>query len=394
MRRLVRPFGEGDIVRDPGFELSPSVEARRGGSEIIDELAGEWRELCERAQAGQPFYRPEWTKAYLHAFAPRAKLLVITARVAGSLRAVLPLVEEHGFFLGMPVVRLRGAANAHSCRFDMVQGAGAGAGAVLSAVWRFLEEMPGWDLIELPNVPAAGAIEALAELARANGFPVGRHGSMCCPYIPLAGLTDRDSLLLRTSANFRSNVRRKSRQLKARGELAPRLVTDASPEALQSFYDLERSGWKGKKGTAIDCHERTRRFYDEIAINAERFGYLSLWFLDFNGRPIAAQFGVTYAGRYFMPKLAFDEEFRQYGPGHLLIYEILRACVERGISEYDFTGPWAEYKAKWTSAGRPHSTFWIFRRSAWGRTLYTMKFKVEAGLKQTLRPWVRALEAK
>lgn len=394
MRPLVRPFGEGDIIRDPGFELSPRVEARRDGPQIVDELAVEWRELCEKAEVPEPFYRPEWTAAYLHAFAPRSKLLVITARVAGTLRAVLPLVEEHGLFLGMPVVRLRAAANAHTCRFDMAQRASAGTGAVLNAVWRFLEEAPGWDLIELSDVPAAGAIEALVELARANGFPVGRRESMCCPYIPLAGLSDGDSLLLRTSANFRSNIRRKSRQLKARGELALRLVTDANPRALQSFYDLERSGWKGKKGTAIDCDKRTRRFYDEIAINGERFGYLSLWFLDFNGRPIAAQFGVTYAGRYFMPKVAFDEEFRQYGPGHLMIYEILRACVKRGISEYDFTGPWAEYKAKWTPVGRPHFTFWIFRRSAWGRALYAMKFKVEAGLKQNLRPWIHPFEPK
>jgi CelD/BcsL family acetyltransferase involved in cellulose biosynthesis len=115
---------------------------------------------------------------------------------------------------------------------------------------------------------------------------------------------------------------------------------------------------------------------------------LRLVFLDFDGHTIAAQFGITQGGRYFMPKLAFDENYRQYGPGHLLIHAIMRDCAENGLAEYDFTGPWAEYKAKWTSSSRVHSTVTIFRKGFQGWSLHAAKFKMEAGVKDMLRPLV------
>ena len=93
-----------------------------------------------------------------------------------------------------------------------------------------------------------------------------------------------------------------------------------------------------------------------------------------------------------MPKLGIDENYRKCGPGHLLIYEIMRDCVQNGISEYDFTGPWAEYKAKWTSTNRPHFTQRIFHKSLRGRLLHRL-FKMEANARKTVRRLLRSSKA-
>jgi CelD/BcsL family acetyltransferase involved in cellulose biosynthesis len=375
------------LLAAPSFRVS----AETGGVEVIESLAVEWRRLCEEGHCDEPFYRPEWIAAYIRAFAPQAKVVVITARVEGELKAVLPLIEERALFCGIPVKKLRCAANVHSCRFDIVCVRDGEGEAAVRAIWKFLAEHSGWDVIQLSDVPEGGALNVLADSARLGGFPVERKVSMCSPYLPLTGLDEtKDPLVLQSSANFRSIVRRRERQLKAQGDVLLRRVTKADAEMLQSFYDLEGSGWKGKEGTAIACSEQTRQFYDEIARNGERFGYLSLFFLDFNGHPVAAQFGLTHAGRYFMPKLAIDESYRKSGPGHLLIHEIMRDCVENGICEFDFTGPWAEYKAKWTSINRSHFTLMIFRKNITGRILHILKFKMEANAKKILRRWLRA----
>src|SRR5439155_14728443 len=118
--------------------------------------------------------------------------------------------------------------------------------------------------------------------------------------VPLSGIAlGKDPLFLQNSANLRSSIRRKNLQLKSQGELVLRRLPAADPNALRAFYDLEGGGWKGREGTAIQCDPRTRQFYDEIARCGERFDYLSLYFLEFNGQPIAGQFGLTYKGRYF-----------------------------------------------------------------------------------------------
>jgi CelD/BcsL family acetyltransferase involved in cellulose biosynthesis len=359
----------------------------KGGVDALEELAPDWRLLSDRSAVREPFYRPEWAIAHMHAFSPNAQVAIATAESGSELKAVLPLVEERCFFYGVPVRKFRGAANVHSCRFDMVRADGADGEAAAGSIWRALKDMPGWDLIELPDVPEGGALEELIEVARRENYPVARRESMHSPYIPLDGLQGDDApWLTRTSANFRSTVRRTKRQLSELGNVALHRITSADPERLQSFYELERSGWKGQKGTAIACDERTRHFYDEIAGQAEKFKYLSLFFLELDGKPIAAQFGITYGGRYFMPKMAFDERYRRFGPGHLLIHEILNDCVQRGLFEYDFTGPAAEYKGKWSPAQRTHSTFWIFQKGVSGRVLHAMKFKWETRLKDFLRP--------
>jgi CelD/BcsL family acetyltransferase involved in cellulose biosynthesis len=372
---------------------SASVSAQAGGVEVVESVAEEWRRLCEEGRCDEPFYRPEWVAAYIRAFARRAKVVVVTARVEGQLKAVLPLIEEVSLFCGIPVKKLRSAANVHSCRFDMVCAPGAEGEAAVRAIWKFLAERSSWDVMQLCSVPEGGVLNFFAETAGLDGFPTERDVSMRSPYLPLTGLDEtKDPLVLQSSANFRSIVRRRERQLKAQGNVFLRRVTKADSQMLQSFYDLERSGWKGKEGTAIACSEQTRQFYDEIALIGERFGYLSLFFLEFEGHPIAAQFGITHAGRYFMPKLAIDENYRKQGPGHLLIHEIMRNCVENGIYEYDFTGPWAEYKAKWTSINRSHFTLWIFRKSLGGRLLHVL-FKMEAKARKILR-WLRAWRTK
>src|SRR5438445_1696284 len=108
------PTKQGTAVVDPPPEApeiagpqAPLAEVQTGGVELIDALAEEWRELCEEEPNDQPFCRPEWVCAYLRAFAPRAKLVLITARVDGRLRAVLSLIEERGFLCGLPVRKLR-----------------------------------------------------------------------------------------------------------------------------------------------------------------------------------------------------------------------------------------------------------------------------------------------
>ena len=365
---------------------APTVASEEGGVDVIDRLAEEWRRLCDEGPGDEPFYRPEWIRAYVRAFEPAKRLMVITARVGGRLEAVLPLIRERALWCGLPVTRLRAAANCHSCRFDAVQGAGIEGEAAVLAIWNFLKRLPGWDVLQFCDVPQSGALERLCEAARLDGFLTGRGESKGSPYIPLSGFSsDEEPWRSNSSANFRSSMRKRIRRLSARGPLRLLRIETADPHFMQLFYDLEKAGWKGNGGTAIACHQNTRTFYDEIAQNADRFKYLSLYFLEVNGQMIAANLGLSRHGRYFSLKLAMNENYREFGPGHLMINAGLADCVRRGLDEFDFTGPWAEYERTWTSHLRPHFWFWVFRRGAYGRVLHTVRFQARACVKKMLR---------
>jgi CelD/BcsL family acetyltransferase involved in cellulose biosynthesis len=361
----------------------PVVKAMEGGIEIIDGLAEEWRQLCLEGPSDQPFYRPEWIAANVRAFAPKAKLLVVTARVDGRLRAVLPLIYERTLFCGLPVRRLRGAASWGSLRFDLIRGCGEEGDSATLAIWEYLKTSKGWDVVELPDVPQGGAAEQLLGLAQKDHFAVGRWESKRSAYMLLTGLGDgKNPWLSCTSAKFRQNMRYQLRKAEAKGPLRLIRLEGATPDALARFYDLEASGWKGREGTAIACKPRNRRFFDEVAQVAGRFGYLCLHFLEAGGDTLAASFGLVYGSKYFALKWAYNESYDKCGPGHLLINAIIGDCVQRQLTEFDFMGERFEYETKWTSEVRSHSYLYVFRSSLYGRVLHAVKFSIVPSLKK------------
>ena len=365
------------------FSGPPLTQSLTGGVELIDRLGDEWRSLCAEGPSADPFFRPGWIGAYLRAFEPRAKLRIVVVRTDGRARLILPLIEERSTLRGFPVRKLRAAAGVHSCRFDAIVGHGDPE-PWIRAAWSHLQETGGWDVVELCDVPEGGAASRLVERAAKDGHPTGAWESMRTPYVRLSGAKDVEEILKRTGSHFRANLRRRRRRLEEKGALTLRRTDRADPAELARFYELERMGWKGDRGTAIACDARTRRFYDEIAGWAAQEGILSLRALELDGSAIAMHYGLTSGGRYLLPKPAYDPTLSSCSPGQILLHDVLRDGIEQGLSEFDFLGPWMEWKADWTQDVRPHHWLYVFRRGALGRALHAAKFRLPK-LKEALR---------
>ena len=365
--------------------LVPTVEAKQGGTELVEQLALEWRFLCQENSADEPFYQPEWIAAYTRAYLPSGSLLLLTARTGGQLSAVLPLMKGRVSVSGIPVRRLRGAYRPYTCRFDLSRRDGPLGDLAVNALWTFLKDLPDWDVLEFPDVPQGGALEDLLRLAEADGFPTGRLPSMNSPYVPLSGWDGREDYFLRqVNSRFASTFRRRKRKLTEQGPLVLRSSSNADPDLLRRFFDMEASGWKGHQGTAIRNDQRYRQFYEEVARGLARFGYLRLHFLEHRGKMIAGHFGLTYRRRHSTPKGARDEEYDRYGPGHLLVELVLRNCAEQGLAEFDFLCEDDPWKLSWTSQVRPHAHLYIFRKNLHGRLAHLAKFKFKPVLRAFL----------
>jgi CelD/BcsL family acetyltransferase involved in cellulose biosynthesis len=363
----------------------------RGNADLVEQHAGAWIELSKRTPGDAPFFRPEWIAAYLRAFEPDANLLLATADSDQGLQAILPLVEKESVFCGFPVRVLRGAANEHSCRFDLVRSSGEEGGLAVRAIWDALKACPEWDLIELPYVPENGSAEQLLDEATRDGFLVGQYESYTSPYVTLSDRSSVDELPV--SAHFRRNLHRRWRKARENSEVGLKRVDCADPAMLKTFFDLEAAGWKGKEGTAIACSEPTRNFYNEIARVASACGYFSLYLLQFGEIAVAGHFGLSFGQRYYSPKVAYNEAFSEFGPGHLMVDAILRDVHSRDFREFDFLGPWMDWKGEWARAGRIHYSCYIFRPGLFGQSLHAAKLRLFPALRRIapLRRIVRAV---
>jgi CelD/BcsL family acetyltransferase involved in cellulose biosynthesis len=350
------------------------VSARRGGLEIIDDLAAEWRDLCDLAASDQPFYRPEFIRAHIRNMIPGAKVVLITARLGNRLQLVLPLVEEVGRFGKVPVRKLRAPVDLNCGRFDAIRLSGTEGDDAIRETWNYLKRSDDWDVLQLVYTPEKSACCRLEEKARADGFLTFQLPESWNPVIPIP--TDNDLLeRMPPNSKLRSQLRQIRNRLADQGPLQFYRVTVADRLTLDRFFDLEASGWKGRNKSAVNCDPATRSFFDELAESATRFGYFSIYMMELKGQLIAAHFALVYHGCCYSPVVAYDESFRQFAPGHLIVSELLQDCARRGIHTYDITGKDQEWKMKWTDRRLSIRHLFLFKGPR-GRLAYVMGVRV------------------
>lgn len=351
----------------------------------FDSLADEWDALVERCGGGI-LYRHGFLRIWREHFAPTGTLRVLTQRTPdGCLTAVLPLLLRHTRIYGIPVRELSAMANVHSGRFDLLaENPTLASREFLGLLLRLAD----WDVLRLIDVPQAGAAEALLEAATLTGLRIGRWSSMDSPYIPLP--TSWREMEPALNRHFRANMRRRWRRLSEKGKVSTDLFDGGDDavmkERLEEGLQLEAKGWKGLGGTAICQASDTLGFYTALARHAAREGWLRLWCLRLDGRLIAFQYGLQDGSRYLLLKPAYDEELREIGPGHLLVEEVLKDCMARGLREFDFLGPDMPWKRDWTRKSRPHAWLYIFRGPR-GQLIYWLKFRMAPLVKRLLRRW-------
>jgi CelD/BcsL family acetyltransferase involved in cellulose biosynthesis len=357
------------------------LDVARGGLEIFDRLADEWRDLLEKRSGGDPYGRPEWILANLRAYSPHARTVTLTLRRGRDLALVFPLILKNGMFNGLPARKLRMPLAMPGAQNDLLCAPEVGEEEAISAIWETLRSFPGWDVLELPSVYEKTPIVRLSQLAHSEGYRTGQWALPPIPWLKLAGC---DIAKLPPSSTLRSRLRRAERELNEIGNLSLQSFEKADVEMVQRFFNLEASGWKGKEKSAILSDVSSLQFFSEAARESEKFGYLRFYYLNLNGKTISAHFGMHYRGQYYAPKIAYDEDYRQYRVGHLLLSKIMRDCVQQGIMEYPM-GVMEEWKTEWSKESRKRTFQCIFNKGVWGRVLFAAHFQIRPSLKKLRR---------
>jgi CelD/BcsL family acetyltransferase involved in cellulose biosynthesis len=339
----------------------------------LDSLAFEWEQLAERVD-GSPFLRPGWILPWLRAFGT-GKPEAITVRRGDELAAVLPMQRKRG--------RLCSAANWHSPVFAPLVADQDAGDTLLDGL--FGDGRPSVELNLLH-----GETDLLADIdrsARESGRLLIERPISACPVVDLAGsFEDYEQKL---SRNRRRSLRRGRRALEAQGDLTFHVHEglEGLDHALEEILRVEASGWKGRRGSAIASQPETTRFYTEVARWAATCGWLRLSLLRLDGRAIACDYSIEFQGTCYSLKSGYDEDYRAFGPGALLLREQLRDCFERGVSSVELLGTEDSFKLSWTDRSCDRTRVHAFHRTPVGLAHWTRV----AG-RERLRPavcWLR-----
>jgi hypothetical protein len=294
---------------------------------------------------------------------------------------------------GQRTAVIQSLTNVESPRFEFLSS--GGRLDVQKRLWRTLCTAGRWDVIRLAYLPEdSPTLSAGIEAADELGWNRVLEPTIGSPWRSLPRVSGAwDEGLKR---KFKANIRNRERRLEGLGEISF-TVARADPEqraALETFYALEASGWKGERGSAIAQRANARAFYDQLAERMARH----LWIptLSVAGRAAAAQLILAEGRTLFMLKTAYDPEFSPYAPGQLLTARLIRYGIDKGMEELDFLGEDMIWKRDWEPRVRRHYRLSLFSPSGRGRYAYWMhhgireRAKKIPGATQLVR-WLRTL---
>jgi CelD/BcsL family acetyltransferase involved in cellulose biosynthesis len=185
-----------------------------------------------------------------------------------------------------------------------------------------------------------------------------------------------DYLNGRVKSKHRAEFRRLARRLEEELDGQLQVVNRAGdPDAVESFLELERSGWKGRGATAMAASPDHAEFFRDMTRSFATRGALELLFLEADGKPVAAQCDLLAGDGHFGFKIAYDERYRRFSPG--------RELLLRAIERFHETGrEWMD------SCADPDSSF-LNQLFPNRRTLMTSIFPASGALGAAVVPAVR-----
>lgn len=380
------PAHAGRLRSRPGASRRPSIRVRRLTSlREFDELAPIWAEVTRESGQSSPFLSHDWFACCWRTAGPRRQREVwIVEDDAGPL-AFVPLVRWRTTVRGLPVRVLR-FLDSPDTPFVDLPAVGRGED-VIATVLDTLATDGEWDLLTIAKVPPdAKALTALVP-ALAPRFPWRVAARDQAPFVRASGTWEE--FFRRKTQRFRKTCRHIENKLRRAGTIGLEEYRQVDPDGpvFAEMMEVSMQSWKGPRGLAMATMQGMPRFFRELTARASMNGWLHLWVLRLDGRPIATEYQLTADGRVHALRADFDLSQSELSPGAYLNQHIVSSLFDRtAIEEYDMGPGLNEYKLRWATGSREVITLDIYAPTVYGHFLH--------GVETRLVPLVRRLRTR
>ncbi len=284
--------------------------------ESFDELRGAWHALDQRGD--NPFTTWEWATTWWAQFGRGRPSLRVIDDGAGGVRGILPLYETR---MG-PIRTLRLIGHgAGDCLGPAGDAADTGLAAeALSLVLQSTE--PGWRVLLAERLPGDAGLDRLpgARILQRAASPV----------IDLAG--GWEDVAAGFGRKLRKEIARKERVFAREHQVTFRRTDD--PERLDADFDvflaLHAARWPDGQSSLLP----RAAFHRAFARLALEQGWLQLWILEADGRPVAARCDYLMGGRWYAYNAGRDPAWHRESVGLLLRAHTIREAISRGATTY------------------------------------------------------------
>jgi CelD/BcsL family acetyltransferase involved in cellulose biosynthesis len=299
---------------------------------------GQWRALAQRAIEPNGYYLPGWELAVSASARGRTDASALPAFDGASTRLIgLMPVTSLWRAWKIPLPALVSAHPYGTLCSPLID-----RDAPMEAATRLLQRAreAGAHALVLNDVALDGpAMTALNQVLNRDGL----QPKILSSYIraSLDATQDGETLLHEALGTKKlKELRRQRHRLEEHGAVtfnAARRPDEIGP-ALETFLQLEASGWKGQRGTALNQHAGDTTFIRRAVASLAETAQCEVITLRAGATPVAAGIVLRHQDRAFFFKLGIDERFAKYSPGVQLTLDLTRhLCADPAIASADST---------------------------------------------------------
>lgn len=322
----------------PALEQSHLIET----IEDIDGLRGlqaEWEQAAPFSQV-EPWQSFSWMKSAATAYSFHHLLRVLTVRKNGKLTGIAPLVLKRS---GQPF---------KPWRLDFI-----GAEELKEPNRLIAKDPLSMNLLldrivseqvyplRLSRIPVQKAMAEHLKAKFKNAGWITCIMSMPYPFLDLTGSPIKKSL----KQDLRRARRRAEKYGTLRLEIVNRVDNQELRKHLQTGFQIEASGWKGRNRTSILANQARRAFFEHYALEALNQDSLRLCFLMIGPRTVAVQYAVESMNSYWLLNIGYEEKYHECSPGNLLLEESIKIAEANNLVRYNFLGKEEPWTRRWTT---------------------------------------------
>ena len=363
-----------DAIWNQSASLQPqfaddAISVERVSEQGLSRIVPDWTSLLERALDPNVFMDPAFILSAANDVGRRRLVTLLAWRGHGSARRLAALwsfavsAPDHSI-ARIPV--LKAPAYPHAYLATPVIDRNS-PDNVLDALLSFIEREAS-----LPKVIVLDPVGLDSQTTQALSRALAARGAT--PFIASIAqrpvlkseLDGKQYLDKSLSASSRKKLRQHRRRLEEKGKLSFKVMNEAPAvcEAFHDFMALEARGWKGRRGTALRGSPEEASFSAAMIARLAERRKVAIHGLYLDQKPISMQVVLRAGNVAFTWKTAYDEAFRDYSPGMLLLEDYTRELLsDRSIQHVDscayddsgFMSAWTDRQAIgqiWISARR------------------------------------------
>jgi len=336
---VVVDYAEQDfvaVVREATDGRGAASAAVHTEHSAFEALAGAWDDLWSRTPSATPFQAHAWVSAWAGAYVPAGDLVVVTVRDGDVLVAGAALHRVRRGFVRL-LTPLGGEISDHT---DVLLDPG-----VPDAGRRLVEallEVPGWRVLDLPEVLPHAAAQLWAEEWPGSVRRSEASVNLQLPALPVADALTR--VPTKTAGTLRRKLRKIDQLGVQRSEVAPADV----PRAVADLIRLHEDQWQGRRGNPEHLVDR---FHSHLAnAVAPMISRGQAVFVEYrvDGELLASEVDLIGHERLDYYLAGISTALRQrIDTAVLLVSSALERAAQLEKKDYSFLRGTEDYKFRW-----------------------------------------------